>query len=205
MSDSEFDVRELIALLSPKAIDLRHIPGGFSRITPQDIAARLSRCSRGASLLARAKYANDTASFSKLYFHFVALAAGPPDGPVWPKKLKPGTFTRLINLTVQENVSPGKCGWCNGSAKSLEIDGKVLVCSGCKGSGRVNYSDRLRARMMGIPESTFRRSLVPLHVKLMTIFSEWESEIMAAMMEQNPKVAHYRPTTNPDPEPPLAA
>lgn len=190
MEDQSFDIRQLLYLLSPSALDYRRVSGGNNNLTPQDIASRLSRCSRGASLLARVKYVStptpESIEWKQFYYCFAVAAAG-VKGAIEISKKRKGLVTKLINLTLQEFVLIDKnvCAWCKGQGFA-EVDNKKITCGGCNGTGFVVWNDKKRAASVGVSHDEFRRDLMRVHIDMIAIIQGWETEIVDALLERGP-------------------
>ena len=188
----DFDIREVLALLSPAAIKFSNIPGtSLVKLTAHDVASRLRLCSRAAGLLARGKYANDELSYRAYYFAFAVQVAGLPLALKLSKKY-PKALTKLINVTFQEFVEPTCCPWCRGGPSFTITPEGIVACSACKGTGKILWRDRKRAELMQVPETTFRRWYAPLHVQMCDIIAGHEAEIVSALYERHTQEAQRR-------------
>ena len=184
MSD-DYDIREVLAILSPSSISFSGVPGtSLVKLTAHDVAARLRNCSRAANLLARGKYANDTLSYRSYYFAFAVEVAGLDLARKLSKKY-PKALTKLINVTFQEFVEPTACPWCRGGPSFTITPEGIVACSACKGTGKIIWSDRKRAELMQVPETTFRRWYAPLHTLMCDIINRHEREIVTALYEKD--------------------
>jgi len=62
-----------------------------------------------------------------------------------------------VRVGVLTEISrPGLCHTCGGRGE-VRQRGLVVTCSDCRGTGRRRISDRSRAQILGIDESTYRR------------------------------------------------
>ena len=185
MSDQEpYDPLEKIALLSPSSIDLRHIPGDYQKLTPQDIAALLSKVSKGASLLARAKYAQMNVYEDLERWLLVIVSPQPIHHP--------GMLRTMVKLALIEVVHPRTCPWCKG-AKWLpvalteggsvinEAKGKHYDCGPCRGTGSVSFTQRKRSEACSIPWTSWRNRWSGVYDIVLGTVNGWEKELRKAV------------------------
>lgn len=73
---------ELLRMLSPDALDMGKVGGGWASLTPQDIAAALAGLDPGPYYLAMSVYVADAIAYSKLYVHVAGMSGIPkkPEG-----------------------------------------------------------------------------------------------------------------------------
>lgn len=184
MTENEYDPLEKLSLLAPHAIDLRHIPSDYQRLTPADVAARLAKVSKGASLLGRVKVAGEVSLLRDLVFWLQVQIAG--------TVIKPGSnkeralIQPMALLAITEVVHPRICGWCKGNGAFPELDekgaetGRKKVCEACHG-GRYAYSERRRARECNIHPEDWRRKYSAVYLEVLTIPWTWEGEVRDAL------------------------
>ena len=182
----DYDIREVLSILSPSSIAYAGIPGtSLIKLTPHDVAARLRNCSRHANLLARGKYANDELAYRSYYWAFAVQVSGLPMALKLSKRF-PKSLTKLVNIAMQEFVSSGSdlCPWHRAEPAYTIVNDKIIPCSLCGGSGKIVWTDKRRAELMGVDEEVFRRDFVPLHTQMVGIISSHESEIIDALYER---------------------
>ena len=180
----DYDPAEKIAILSPRSIDLHHIPGGYQRLTPTDIAARLAKVSKGASLLARAKYAGMSEVIPDLERWMMVQASG-----FIKKVYRKGMVRMMVKLALLETIHPKTCPWCKGTGwLPLELNekgevikdsepGKIFDCAPCRATGRLSYSQLKRSQVMEIPYESWRRKWAGVYDQVLSLIYRWEGEI----------------------------
>jgi len=174
----DYDPLEKLAILAPAAIDTRHIPSGWQHLTPADIAGRLSKVSRPASMLGRVKIAGELDLIRDLLFELQVAIAG--------TIIKPGTNKErpligpMSKLAISEVISPKTCRWCKGR-KWVLIDNKQSPCEGCDGKGTIPYTERSRARACDIPHESWRRKYSRVYIEVLTVPLTWENEVREAL------------------------
>ena len=81
---------------------------------------------------------------------------------MWPR-IGPGScYADIRRAVLAEMTAECLCGGCNGRSFTV-VDGKVALCSSCKGSGKARVSDRSRASAIGRDESTYRDAWRPVY------------------------------------------
>lgn len=180
MKLDDFDPLEKIALLAPHAIDLRHIPSDFRRLTAADIAAKLTKVSKGASMLGRYKIAGDETALKGLVF---LLQVQITETVIKEGMNKQYPIIQLFSkLAITEVVNPKVCRWCKGIGWFPEMDetgkptGKPHTCEACT-NGRKPYTERSRAKACNIHPEDWRRRYSRIYIEVLTIPLTWESEL----------------------------
>lgn len=171
-----YDPLEKLTLLAPHAIDLRPMPSGFQRLTPMDIAAKLSKCSRGASLLGRVKVAGDSSQLHKLVreLRTVVVQSRIP----WPSNKK--TLLPILSETALfEVIHPKTCKTCGGVG-TLPTLPKPEICEDCQG-GKYAWTEHARARSCEIHHEEWKRKWSRVYIEIVTIPWRWEGEIRQAL------------------------
>ena len=140
------DPLEILSILAPNCIDLRHIPGGFTRLTQHDIAAKLAKCSPAASCLGRVKIAGQWDLL--------------PDLERWvmvktPIRIPEPMFRPMVKQAVLEVLDPKNCRTCKGRGW-MPIHDRIVPCEACEG-GKYRYSEQSRARGCQVPWTSWRR------------------------------------------------
>lgn len=166
----------LLAKLTPHG----HLPngegfGGKARLTALDVAgalgmpARGRRLSRGAYLLGLAKYALDTDAAVGLV-RIVSAELGRRAIPL------PST---LATIAVFEVIDASRCPACNGTGEPFG-----QTCEYCGGSGQIPPSIRSRARLAGIPKSTWVRKYESASREAYKYVAELENELLTHLEYQ---------------------
>ncbi len=178
----DYDPIEKLSLLSPHAVDWRHIPSDFQRLTASDIAARLAKLNRGASLIGRIKYAGQV-SFKGDLVHWLKVEA-------YDTVIKPPVqdiHTLMVETAIEEALDKKVCKVCDGVGHLPEIDkdgrltGAQMVCPDeCK-DGRVYWTDNARSKACGVHRDTWARHYNRLYTEILTIPLGWEGELSKAM------------------------
>lgn len=124
------DKREQIALAAPHGVDPLKVPGGTPDFTAEDVAGQMGMGHltqlQGSMLLY--KYAGQ-GEISSIYLEFYAeLNRIHPEWFDTDRVLGP-----IMSATV-EHLGTNRCKRCNGTKEAL-IDGKMVLCDGCGGSG----------------------------------------------------------------------
>lgn len=170
-----YDPIEKLSLLAPHAVDWRHIPSDYSRMTQSDIAARLAKIHRGAALLGRVKVAQQTELLNDL-IHWLKVE-------LMGTVIKSSTdmHDRMIRLAIQEVIEPRVCRNCHGNSQVPEVmenkpTGKMLVCEDCSG-GKYAWTERARASACGVHHEVWRRHHARLYIEILTIPWTWEAEV----------------------------
>ncbi len=122
---------EKLAMLTPKSLDLDHIPGGIAELTQMDIAGALHRLNEFEFELLRAKYCGGAPH--KLYARCFTWAMRQGWG------LPKGKTEQSVIFALSEAIGSNRCESCNGVSELL-INNRVEVCPACNGSG-VYYAD----------------------------------------------------------------
>lgn len=176
MQMTEFDPLEKLAILSPHAVDLRHIPSDFQRMTPADVAAKLSKASRGASLLGRVKVAGQGELVPDLIreLRTVVIQMHIP----WPTN-KMTLLPKLSQTALLEVVDPKVCRTCKGVGH-LPVEAKQVTCEDCNG-GRYAWTDYARARSCGLHHQDWKRRWNRVYLQILTIPWTWEGEVREAL------------------------
>lgn len=182
MLDETFDHLELIALFAAKAIDMKHIPAGYVRVTAQDIAGRIAHCNPGAIALARYKIAGEQ---DKRRVAFYVLVDQTKRIVARTKDPYLAAYS-LSSVGIQEMCDTKTCPWCHGVKYLLRfVEEKQCNipedCQGCKGHGRIMYTDHKRAKLIGVHHEEFKRNWAHHYTQVLTILYGWEDEIREAL------------------------
>ena len=164
----DYDPLESLSLLSPKSVDLRHIPGGYARLTQHDIAAKLAKCSPGASCLGRVKIAGQYELLADLE-SWVMVKTPNMNYP------STGMLRIMSKLAVLEVIDPRNCRTCKGRGW-MPSDARIEPCEACDG-GKYRYSEQLRAKHCGVSRRQFRQVWEPLYIHVLTAAWSLETEL----------------------------
>lgn len=182
MLDEPFDHLELISLFAAKAIDMRHIPAGYVRVTAQDIAGRIAHCTEGAIALARYKIAGEQDRRRVAYYALRDLAE-----PIVERMKYPSLAAHLLSsLAIQEMCDTKTCPWCKGTGYLLRFVEEKQAnipedCQGCHGKSRIMYTDHKRAKAIAVHHEEFKRNWAHNYAQILTILYGWEDEIREAL------------------------
>ena len=167
---------EKMTLLAPHAIDWRHIPSSYQPTTAYDIAARLAKASRGASLIARVKVAGqvelirDLIQWLKVEAYKTIL-----------QEIKP-IHEKMTECAIYEVVDTRICRVCKGNSMISELDeagrstGKMVQCFNECVDGKMPKTERFRSDYCGVHRDTWKRHHSALYIQILTIPYGWESE-----------------------------
>lgn len=180
---NDYDPLERLTLLAAHAIDLRPIPSSFNRLTPADIAAKLAKVPRGASLLARVKVAGQAGLVGDLIraLRTAAVEARIP----WPTN-KRTLLPKMAELALREVLDPKVCKTCSGVAELPEIGednlptGRIKVCAECNG-GKYRYTDYARYTYIGVHQEEWKRKWNRPYLEILTIAWKWEGDVRDAL------------------------
>lgn len=165
---------ELLRMLSPDAIDIGKVGGGWAALTAQDVAAALASSSasalgQGPYYLALAVHVADPGAYIMLCnyvrgMHRVPLAAA--------ERVGGDPIRGIIDLCLDELFGNNKCGTCGGTGVTHEQQ----QCAVCKGRQFKQYTDLSRARQAGIPVEYWGH-FKGFYDHLYNTFSDWNSQI----------------------------
>lgn len=152
---------QALAQLTAGVGELRErVTGGFSKLSPTEVAYCLAGMKPGPYLLARAKYVDDETVLRELCHEAMQEAAGfirvvhrSQEG----RHMRPGTIRGLVQLAMQETIAPQLCGHCQGRGIIYRRGGLVTTCSTCGGHGIKAMPTRKRARFMSQVVDGFER------------------------------------------------
>ena len=163
----DHDPLEVISILAPNSIDLRHIPGGFTRLTQHDIAAKLAKCHPSASCLGRIKIAGQWELLADLEKWVVSRS---------PRlEIPKGMLETLSRQAILEVLDPKICRTCKGRGW-MPIEGKIVPCEACDG-GKYRYSEESRAKNCGVSRRQWRQVWEPLFIHILNVAWGLETEL----------------------------
>ena len=160
------DVREMLSLLTPGAVNLDR-SGGGSDIRQRLLAAMARVRPTWAGYLLLARYAGDNAALRTVERAMLTELAS----AVWPDKPKPGTLRGVVSMVLCEYVDPPPCLSCAGTASTWRmVDGavKAIDCPACGGSGRRRATDDELTQISGLPAGKWAPRYAALHRLLRT-------------------------------------
>lgn len=176
----KYDPRQLIAILSPQAVDLFHIPGGWDHITPSLVAAALAIVRPEASTFGKIKYARMNSEAHRLATMTLNIVTQRPYRRTWPKSEPDRRARTVVNLALIEAVHPPVCDTCNGR-KVAEIGSLKVTCGGCGGTGMRYSVDAARARALQLSEDEWTARWKRLHSSVIVLTSRWDDQLYSAM------------------------
>lgn len=162
---------ELLNKLSPDAIDLSRVGGGWASLTPQDVAAALAGLPPPIFNLAMAVYVADAIAYQRLYYAVCEL-----DGiPRKPQELK-GKSIRpvegILLLCLDELWGNNKCQTCFGAG----VNENQQPCAVCRERKLKVYTDLSRSKQAGIPVE-YWPVYKGFYQRLYTTMSDWDCQI----------------------------
>lgn len=151
---------EVLARLTPAAIDIEHIAGGFAALSSSDIAYCLSglddlhqRYAMHSYVYADTDYDICTATkadrlllFNRLVRIFISDAK--------LNRVRAEQFARIHILSIKDGLV---CQNCNGQKEYRDSSGHKHVCYACEGTGYNKRSQADLCRMGGIDQSNWKR------------------------------------------------
>lgn len=157
---------ELLAMLCAKVAHMEPTIAGFGVLQRYDVAHAIALIKNlPAQMLVRIKYADEVsntetfedqlcAAIERGYLAHVVEFAAPQRWKV-PRR----TFLRdMCRLALIEYINPKLCYRCDGRGGWINRKALKVTCVECGGSGEGTYSDRQRARVLGVHEASWRQS-----------------------------------------------
>ena len=181
-SMDEFDPRETIAALNPRAVDQSRVVVQMGEVSDlaREVSLKLSRCSHQASLLARIKYADMQSLRHNLHaeimYVFRSIA-----------HIHPYQLSQFADLVIKEAVNNTACRWCRGVTWFPETDyagretGKHIECDGCAGRGHHQFTDVERCERLGISKNDWRIKYKAHYHSMLDLVWEWDRQVKEAM------------------------
>ena len=154
--------------------------GPSNRVPWTDVCMLLARASNNASRYGRLKYAMEYSQRPHVLRNLLSSALKVK----WNKHLTNKDIYNIINLSLEESLSPAVCPKCNGR-KQLTVQDKIYKCDVCLGVGTRSMSDRARARYIfkdTDPTEVYQKKYLR-HIKynyfntLIYNIQEWEMEL----------------------------
>jgi len=176
------DARELLSLLTVKVQHFSSAPGGIPHITQEDVSHALALIkSPPARLYARVKYADQKLFASELATELLYYCSHIDGFTTW--KVRPGNLQSVCALALYEAINPHICPWCHGRKETV-IEARVIVCDGCRGSGRRYLTDSDRAKLVNIPKSTWYDSWIDRYKSVQQVIDKWEDIVAGALKKR---------------------
>ena len=158
--------------------------GPSNRVPWTDVCMALSKASRDASKYARLKYALEYNWRDEILRILYGLALKTK----WHKSITRKDLVTIVNLALDESLSPAVCPKCNGR-KEVRVYDSIYKCDVCLGVGTRSMSDRARSRYIfkdiDITDAYQKKYL--RHIKynyfntLISSIQEWEMELHRAV------------------------
>ena len=171
------DIREMLALLVPGAIDPGAV-GGRSDVR-QMLTGALARVRpQWAGELLLARYADDLGALRHVSYALTSELAG----MVWPEKNPPGTLRGVVSMVIREYMCPPPCLSCGGTARAWSMVGgamSVVDCPACNGRGRRRLTIDELSSISELPWDTW----APRYQRLHRILRANERAALATMRE----------------------
>jgi hypothetical protein len=156
--------------------------GPSNRVPWTDVCMALSKASRDASKYARLKYAMEYNWRDEILRILYGLALKTK----WNKGVTRSDLVTIVNLALDESLSPAVCPKCNGR-KEVRVYDSIYKCDICLGVGTRSMSDRARARYIYGEDNKFTaRTKYLRNIKynyfntLIVTIQEWEMELHRA-------------------------
>ncbi|MCX4029566.1 hypothetical protein H0A36_03910 [Endozoicomonas sp. SM1973] len=169
----------MILLLNPKQCSLDHIPGGFNRISWEDVAAALAMGNLDsiAYYLGRTKYCHDEQAKAALIALIKEQAQRLASKSQW--RATNERLERLSQLACLELVESPICRKCKGIGKILTIS-----CQQCSGIGYLRQSERSKYLYAGIDKRCWARRWKDRYEQLYTDLCDAEHRLIRHLYHQ---------------------
>jgi len=156
--------------------------GPSNRVPWTDVCMSLSKASRDASKYARLKYAMEYKWRGEILSVLYGLALKTK----WHKSVIKKDLVTIVNLALDESLSPAVCPKCNGR-KQVRVYDSIYKCDVCLGVGTRSMSDSARARYIYGEDNKFTaRTKYIRNIRynyfntLIYNIQEWEMELHRA-------------------------
>lgn len=178
------DPAEFLSLGTPHPIDTQNVGKGTApcRWEFADAGWALAGLPTHQELLLRVKYMGES-----LMVDLAADAVGHAVSEVMKWRdvdadLSIAEIRRTAIAALTEFISPDVCQTCNGR-RALKVGDAIIECKTCEGWGTQSYSQRKRAKLMGIDRRRSKHSngLHRLYDVLGAMFAGWESEALSCV------------------------
>ena len=157
--------------------------GPSNRVPWTDVCMMLSKVDEVASRYGRLKYAMEYSQRSHVLRELLSRALKIK----WNKSITKKDIYIIVNLALEESLSPAICPKCNGR-KQVTVSDSVYKCDVCLGVGTRSMSDRSRARYIFKDRDTtdaYQKKYIR-HIKynyfntLIATTQEWEMQLHSA-------------------------
>ena len=157
--------------------------GPSNRVPWTDVCMMLAKVDDIASRYGRLKYAMEYSQRSHVLRELLSSALKIK----WNKSITKKDIYKIVNLALEESLSPSICPKCNGR-KQITVSDSVYKCDVCLGVGTRSMSDSARARYIYGKEDHRRTRLnrFQRHIKynyfntLISTTQEWEMQLHSA-------------------------
>lgn len=158
---------ELLRMLSPDAIDIGKVGGGWASLTPQDIAAALAGLDTGPYYLAMSAHVADPGAYIMLVTYIRGMNRV-------PKAITGDPVKGIIDVCLDELWGDNMCGSCGGT----KVTHEQQQCPTCKGRGFKQQSDLSRSKKARIPVEHWG-AYKGFYERLYAQFGDWDCQIRA--------------------------
>ena len=172
------DVREMLALLVPGAVDASGRIGGVGDTRQMLMGAMARVRPKWAGELLLARYADDLGALRHVSYALISELAS----MVWPEKNPPGTLRGVVSMVLGEHMDPPPCLSCGGTSSAWRmVDGAVAStdCPSCQGRGRRQMTADELSITSGLPHDTW----APRYEHLRRMLRANERAALATMRE----------------------
>ena len=162
----------------------------FLEIPAEDVAFVLGTLPDKISKYIRLKYAaqNEYIGDVEIYLLLEILDIAVKNKWKYPKDHIGKEFLRNMGrIAITEGVFPHVCMTCQGTKSSVLIEGKVVDCPSCGGSGKRRPSYRERAETMGFKHETWRINWDSRYKEVAAILDNWESQAIGKFKTMLPQ------------------
>lgn len=147
-------VAEKLAQLMPHGASGASGGGGYSNVSRTELAGYLQNVESLPSLLVWAQYINAEGVQGQLLYEAELRVADIAADRGWRPPRGKQLLRRMARLAVLELVEPLKCPSCRGTGANR----LGRRCKLCRGSGNRKVTERQRARLLDVPQSTWERT-----------------------------------------------
>lgn len=171
---------ELMAKMTPHGVLITGAGfGGTARLDMMDVAGALGMggLDHSAYLFGLLKYCMDHHVAGRVERIMCGHVAAMSKAFMWG--LTDEQIAGMARLAILENMHDTVCRTCNGSAQVA-----AKPCEPCNGVGRIPMSNRKRAAIVGVPETTWRREWKDKANRCYRIVSLWDAEVTAHLARQ---------------------
>lgn len=167
--------RDNLSILVESSLDMgKDSHGGnisAESMTWENMAGALSKLSPQASAYARIKYLLEgrlIASLSRsLYKQGVGITTR------FKRRVEP---YKLVQVALLESIGDHICKDCDGVGSI-----RLKSCMTCEGYGRKGWTNRKRAKLLGVSSSNWNRDYSPMYTEALQIFYKFEDQLGNAL------------------------